>query len=104
MSGQRWFWGIEGRVERPVFEAHVGLMQPPVNWIGLLEQLGPPLGVRPPSQACPGRLQEELAAAENLQQEAAPVHTAISVQLICDCEQHIWDVTADCRVKQPAEL
>lgn len=104
MSGQPWFWGIEGRVERPVFEAQVGLTQPPVKWIGLLEQLGPSLGTRSPSQAGPGKLQEELAAAENLQQEAGQVHSAISVQLICDCEQHIWDVTADCRVKQPAEL
>jgi hypothetical protein len=49
-------------------------------------------------------LQEELAVAENLQEESGQVHSAINVQFICDCGQHIWDVTADCRVKQPAEL
>lgn len=60
--------------------------------------------MRPPSQAGPVTLQEELVAAENLQQEARQVQSSLHVQLICDCEQQIWDVTADCRVKQPAEL
>lgn len=61
------------------------------------------LGARPPCQGRPGKLQRELATAEHLQQEGQ-VHGAINVQFICDCEQHTWDVTADCRVKQPAEL
>lgn len=61
------------------------------------------LGARPPPEVRPRKLQRELATSEHLQQEGQ-VHSAINVQFICDCERHIWDVTAECRVKQPAEL
>lgn len=61
------------------------------------------LGARPPPQVRPRKSQRELVTAEHLRQEGQ-VHSAINVQFICDWEQHIWDVTADCRVKQPAEL